>query len=108
MTDLSVPLRALRLIGSEFAYLPAPSVSVTPVYPDRLELLFHGDGFAAFEVWREVLKLPAEGVVHRVQSSGSIGVLIVHGAFAGAEIRLVGFAPVLYPEPVGLGAGAPA
>ncbi|QDY77535.1 hypothetical protein [Streptomyces qinzhouensis] len=106
LTDLSVPLRALRLIGSEFAHLPAPDVSLTPIYPDRLELSFHGDGFAEFEVWREALNLAPDDVVHRVQNGGETGVLSVHGVFAGARIELVGYAPVPELEPVVAGAGA--
>ncbi|MFF3557089.1 hypothetical protein ACFYXL_27180 [Streptomyces tsukubensis] len=106
LTDLSVPLMALRLLGSEFAHLPAPCVSVTPIYPDRLELSFHGGGFAAFEVWRDALNLAPDDVVHHVQSDGRTGVLTVHGLFAGARIELAGYAPVPQLEPVVPVAGA--
>ena len=104
LVDLSTPLLALRLLTVEFSHLPAPDVTVSTVYPERLELTFHDD-FAAFEAWREALSIAPESVAHRVQAVGQTGVLRVHGTFAGAELMLVGYAQVPAAGPVLAGSG---
>ncbi|MFG2835572.1 hypothetical protein ACGFYE_11345 [Streptomyces zaomyceticus] len=103
---MSAPLLALRLLGAEFGHLPAPTVEVSTIYPERLELTFHDD-FAAFEAWREALNIDPESVVHRVQVGGQTNVLRVHATYAGAELMLVGYARVPAPVPVLAGSGAP-
>ncbi|MFI9112747.1 hypothetical protein [Streptomyces venezuelae] len=105
LADLSAPLLALRLLAAKFGHLPAPTVEVSPIYPERLELTFHDD-FAAFEAWREALNIAPESVVHRVQVGGQTGVLRVHATFAGAELQLTGYANVPAVEPVLAGSGA--
>ncbi|MFG3038563.1 hypothetical protein ACGFYZ_16870 [Streptomyces sp. NPDC048330] len=105
LADLSAPLLALRLLAAEFGHLPAPTVEVSTIYPERLELTFHDD-FAGFEAWREALNIAPESVVHRVQIGGKTGVLRVHGTFAGAEIMLIGYAEIPAPAPVLAGSGA--
>ncbi|XUM04898.1 hypothetical protein ACQ86F_17895 [Streptomyces venezuelae ATCC 10712] len=104
LADLSVPLLALRLLAAEFGHLPAPTVEVSTIYPERLELTFHDD-FAGFEAWREALNIAPEAVVHRVQRDGRTGVLNVHVPFAGADVELTGYATVPAPEPVLAGVG---
>ncbi|MEU3750984.1 MULTISPECIES: hypothetical protein [Streptomyces] len=105
LADLSAPLMTLRMLGAEFPHLPAPCVTVSTVYPERLELSFHDD-FAGFEAWREALNIAPESVVHRVQVGGQTGVLRVRATFAGAELELTGYAKVPALEPVLSGAGA--
>ncbi|MFC9386163.1 hypothetical protein [Streptomyces venezuelae] len=105
LVDLSAPLMALRLLAAEFGHLPTPTVEVSPIYPERLELTFHDD-FAAFEAWREALNIAPESVVHRVQLGGQTNVLRVHATFAGAELQLTGFANVPALAPVLAGSGA--
>ncbi|MFE0651758.1 hypothetical protein ACFVZH_24530 [Streptomyces sp. NPDC059534] len=105
LADLSAPLLALRLLAAEFGHMPAPTVEVSTIYPERLELTFHDD-FAAFEAWREALSIAPESVVHRVQVGGQTGVLRVHATFAGAEVMLTGYAKVPAAVPVLAGAGA--
>ncbi|WP_329422380.1 hypothetical protein [Streptomyces sp. NBC_01268] len=105
LAGLSTPLLALRTVAAEFADLPAPSVHVSTVVPDRLELAFHEGGFGAFEAWRQALNLASEDVAHHVQSGGRTGVLTVHGRFAGATVELVGYSPVPAAEAVLTGAG---
>ncbi|MEV8589166.1 hypothetical protein AB0424_19765 [Streptomyces sp. NPDC051180] len=105
LADLSAPLLALRLLGAEFGHLPAPTVEVSTIYPERLELTFHDD-FAGFEAWREALNIAPEDVVHRVQIGGKTGVLRVHATFAGAEVMLIGYAEVTAAVPVLAGSGA--
>ncbi|MES9808824.1 hypothetical protein [Streptomyces cinereoruber] len=104
LADLSAPLLTLRLLTAEFAHLPAPHVTVSTLYPERLELAFHDD-FAAFETWREALNIAPASVVHHVQRDGRTGVLNVHGTFAGADVELTGYATVPAPDPVLAGAG---
>ncbi|MFC8505552.1 hypothetical protein ACFU3J_01855 [Streptomyces sp. NPDC057411] len=105
LAGLSTPLLALRTAVAEFADLPAPSVHVSTVFPDRLELAFHDGGFAAFEAWRQALNLAPQDVVHHVQPGGRTRVLEARGTFAGATVWLVGYSPVTATEPVLTGAG---
>ncbi|MFJ1564615.1 hypothetical protein ACIOG8_10410 [Streptomyces erythrochromogenes] len=90
---LDAPLRVLRLFAAEYPLLPAPTVSVSTVYPDLLELSFHDD-FSGFEAWRDVLGIAPGDVSFHVQGDGHTGVLKAHIEYAGASLRLVGFADV--------------
>ncbi|MFD4153649.1 hypothetical protein ACFWR4_12995 [Streptomyces hydrogenans] len=105
LSDLAAPLTALIVLDTKFSHLPAPNVDFCPVYPDRLRLSLHDD-LGAFEAWREALNIDPAMVVHRVQGGGGTLVLKVHGQFAGADIELVGFAPVPELEAAELGLGA--
>lgn len=104
LSDLSAPLAALRMLTVDFPLLPAPTVDVSTLYPERLTLTFH-DGFAEFEAWREALNIDPASVVHRVQRDGRTGVLDVHTVFSGSEVRLTAYAEVPAPEPVPAGTG---
>ncbi|MFF9427692.1 hypothetical protein [Streptomyces sp. NPDC014746] len=95
----------LRLLAAEFPHLPAPTVEVSTIYPERLELTFH-DELTGFETWREALNIAPESIVHRVQAGGLTRVLRVHATFAGAEVMLTGFAEVQAVEPLLAGSGA--
>ncbi|WP_327691656.1 hypothetical protein OG870_27815 [Streptomyces sp. NBC_00461] len=101
LDDLSVPLRALRLLTVDFGHLPAPTVSISPIYPDRLELALHS-GLPGFEAWREALGVAPEEVTYRLQSDGQTRVLRTTVAYAGAELELVGYGDVAAPAPVGV------
>ncbi|MEU3078634.1 hypothetical protein [Streptomyces laurentii] len=110
LAGMSAPLNALQEAAGRFPRLPAPTVSISTVCPDQLDLSFHSDvfsaaeSFAAFEAWREALGLDPMSVVHCVHADGRTEVLRVHGGFAGADVRLVAFAPVPALEPVPAGA----
>ncbi|MFE7410211.1 hypothetical protein [Streptomyces laurentii] len=114
LADLAAPLLALQTAARVFSHLPAPTVRVSTIAPDRLDLTFHDDDFspvaplAAFEAWREALGIDAMDVVHRVHSDGRTGALSVHGVFAGAAVELVAYTDItaLEPVPVEAGAGA--
>ena len=93
LSDLSPALRALRLLSVDFGHLPAPSVSVSTVYPEQLHLAFHDD-LAGFESWREALGIAPESVEHRTQGSGRTRVLRMRADYAGAVLYLVGYAEV--------------
>ncbi|SES49647.1 hypothetical protein SAMN04487983_10878 [Streptomyces sp. yr375] len=103
LDDLAVPLRALRLLVADFGHLPAPTVSVSPIYPDRLELSLHC-GLPGFEAWRKALGVSPEDVTHHVQRDGQTRVLRTVAAYAGAELELVGYGDVDVPVLVEAGA----
>ncbi|MFF7389837.1 hypothetical protein ACFZAE_15535 [Streptomyces scabiei] len=103
LDDLVVPLRALRLLAGDFGHLPAPTVRVSPIYPDRLERSLHS-GLPDFEAWREALGVAADGVTCHVQGDGRTRVLRTVAAYAGAELELVGYGDVDAPALVEAGA----
>ncbi|MEU7178820.1 MULTISPECIES: hypothetical protein [Streptomyces] len=90
MTDLAAPLRALRLIASDFPDLPALEARVSTVYPDRLDLSVYDD-LSAFDAWRAALGILPESVTYGEQSGGRTRVLSAFAEYAGARLRLVGF-----------------
>ncbi|MCI3222536.1 hypothetical protein [Streptomyces sp. NP-1717] len=110
LDTLTVPLRALRLITVDFPDLPAPSLGVSTVYPNRLTLSLHsmsvGDSFAAFEQWRDALDIGPDAVTFHMQCDGLTGVLEALATYAGADIELVAYAHV--PQTVNTGTGVPA
>ncbi|MFF4909740.1 hypothetical protein ACFY2T_33325 [Streptomyces sp. NPDC001260] len=100
LDDLAVPLRALRLLAVDFGHLSAPSVHVSPLYPNRLELSFHDD-LSGFEAWREALGIAPDAVTHGTQSNGGTRVLTTTADFAGAVVELTGFAKITDLAPCG-------
>ncbi|GAA3104232.1 hypothetical protein [Streptomyces goshikiensis] len=94
LEGLDAPLRALRLLAADHPHLPAPTVSVSTIYPDRLELSFH-DGFNAFEAWRDALMIDLNRVDHHVHADGRTQVLAAEVQYAGACLCLVGYTEVL-------------
>ncbi|MBV1939883.1 hypothetical protein KUF83_25435 [Streptomyces sp. BV286] len=100
LDDLAVPLRALRLLATDFGRLPAPSVQVSTVYPERLELTFYDD-LPGFEAWREALGIAPDTVTYREQSDGRTRVLRTSVDYAGAVLRLTAYADVVAPVLVG-------
>ncbi|MEU1558194.1 hypothetical protein ABZ517_36605 [Streptomyces scabiei] len=103
LDELTAPLRALRLLLADFGHLPAPTASVSPIFPGRLELSLHS-GLPDFEAWREALAVAPEDVTYRVQSNGHTRVLRTLAAYAGAELELVGYGDVDAPVLVEAGA----
>ncbi len=100
LDDLTVPMRALRLLAADFGHLPAPTVSISPIYPERLELSLHS-GLPGFEAWREALGIAPDVVLYREQSDGRTRVLRAVAAYAGAVVELIGYGDVCAPVPVG-------
>jgi hypothetical protein len=99
LDDLVVPLRALRLLTADFGHLAAPTVAVNDIWPNRLELTFHG-GLPDFEAWREALGIDPGTVHHGTQSEGRTNVLRANVEYAGARVELVAYADVPAPAPV--------
>lgn len=99
LDDLAVPLRALRLLAADLGHLPAPDVDVTQIYPKNLRLSFHRGGLAAFEVWRETLRIAPGAVRHGTQDGGLTRVLRTEVHYADAELELVAYADVHTPAP---------
>ncbi|MCX4235403.1 hypothetical protein [Streptomyces ortus] len=100
LDDVAAPLRTLRLLAVDFGHLPAPTVHVSTIYPERLELSFYDD-FPGFEMWREALGIVPDVVTYREQNDGRTGVLRADVDHAGATVRLTGYADVVAPVPVG-------
>ncbi|MFF0448251.1 hypothetical protein ACFYT4_17895 [Streptomyces sp. NPDC004609] len=94
--ELKAPLLVLRMLAVEFAHLPAPCVSVSAVYPNRLDLSVHDD-LTAFEAWREALGLAPESVSYHEQSDGRTRVLEAQTQYAGAQLHLTGYAKAPAP-----------
>ncbi|MEW1724388.1 hypothetical protein [Streptomyces sp. NPDC093109] len=88
--DLAVPLTAVRLLLADFPHLPAVDIRVSTIYPQRLELALH-DNLAAFEAWREALGIAPDAVA--CAELPSVVQLEVLTVFAGATVRLCGYAP---------------
>lgn len=93
LADLSVPLRALRTLAAEYGDLPTPTVGITPIYPERLDLSLH-NGLGEFEVWRKALDIRPEQVEFREQC-GDTWVLKAFVPYAGAEVRLIAYGSAL-------------
>jgi hypothetical protein len=93
LRELEAPLLALRLLGTDYGGLPAPGVRVSTVYPDRLELDFHGD-LAGFEAWREALGVAPGAVEYGEQGGGRTRVLRAQSSYAGADVVLTGYGDV--------------
>ncbi|MFC8200299.1 hypothetical protein ACFUTV_33645 [Streptomyces sp. NPDC057298] len=100
LDDVAVPLRALRLLATDFGHLPAPSVQVSTIYPERLELTFYDD-LPGFETWREALGIAPDTVTYREQSDGRTRVLRTSVDHAGAVLRLTAYADIVTPALVG-------
>ncbi|MDJ0463649.1 hypothetical protein [Streptomyces sp. H27-C3] len=103
LQDLNGPLLLLRLFGAEYPHLPAAYLSVSTLYPDQLEMSFHDD-LSGFEAWRDALSIASESVVHRVQGKGRTRVLQAEASFAGARLRLTGYAEIPALDAVASGA----
>lgn len=104
LAGLSVPMRALRTLAAEHGDLPAPTVGVTTIYPERLELSLH-NGFGEFEVWRAALDVRPDQVEFREQA-GDTWTLKASVAYAGAEVRLIAYGPTADSVRAGAGDGA--
>ncbi|MGW3416632.1 hypothetical protein [Streptomyces phaeochromogenes] len=100
LDDVAVPLRTLRLLASDFGHLPAPTVSISPIYPERLELAFHDD-LPGFEMWREALGIVPDAVTYREQSDGRTRVLRASVDHAGSVVRLTAYADIVTPALTG-------
>ncbi|GGX50225.1 hypothetical protein [Streptomyces fructofermentans] len=98
--EVAVPLRALRLLAVDFGHLPAPSVHVSTIYPERLELSFY-DGLSGFELWREALAVAPDAVTYREQNDGRTGTLSASVDHAGATVLLIAYTDVVTPVLVG-------
>ncbi|MET7823503.1 hypothetical protein ABZT23_02370 [Streptomyces sp. NPDC005386] len=89
LAGLSVPMRALRTLAAECGDLPAPTVSLSTVYPERLELHLH-NGLGEFESWRVALGIRPDAVEFRGQSTGP-WTLMASANYAGADILLAAY-----------------
>lgn len=102
IAGLSPSLAALRLLAVDHPDLPAPDVTISPIYPTRLTLSLHRS-FADFEAWREALRIDPVEVARRVQGGAATAVLEASATVAGATVEIVGYGPNLpltAPQPL--------
>jgi hypothetical protein len=88
LRDVSAPVAALTLLMAGHPDLPAPDIQVSPVYPDRLRLAFHGE---RFDAWLSALRVDLATVTAHTQGDGLTKVRKVTTAYGGAQIKLVEF-----------------
>ncbi|EPH46394.1 hypothetical protein ABT390_26010 [Streptomyces aurantiacus] len=99
LDNLAVPLRVLRVLAAEFGHLAAPSVQVSTIYPNRLDLTFHDD-LPGFEAWRAALGISPDAVTYGEQTHRT-RILRAQAEYAGAVVNLTGFADIVVPATVG-------
>lgn len=83
---------AAATIARVFPHLPGAVLQASRTYPDRLHVSLHDD-LGDFEQWRAALGILPEWVDRKSQP-GSM-VLTATGRFAGVEVELTGYAPLL-------------
>ncbi|MBM9505041.1 hypothetical protein [Actinacidiphila acididurans] len=98
LAEVSEPLLALRALLSEHSNLPAGTIGVTSLFPDRLDVSLHND-LSAFETWRSRLGIDPHTVTCRTQGNGRTWVLKATCDYAGVRIELTGYSDV--PEQAG-------
>ncbi|KOV27079.1 hypothetical protein ADK90_02985 [Streptomyces sp. XY413] len=97
LTSLGAPLMALRLFADQFRHLPAPCISISTVYPNRLELSFHRD-LDGFETWCQALGIRPVNVRHSVQGGGTTRVLRAETDYSGGIVILIGYTAIPAPD----------
>lgn len=92
LADQKKALDAAATIARVFPHLPGAAIQVSNIHPGQLDISVH-DSLAAYEAWRAALGMLPEWVEQGTQP-GSM-VLTTKGRFAGVEVKLVGYAPLL-------------
>ncbi|MDT3395461.1 hypothetical protein RKE29_02140 [Streptomyces sp. B1866] len=94
LADQQTALTALTAVFAAFGHLPAASISLSPYTPQRIDIGFHDHGsLAHFETWREALGILPEAVSYREFTLHvSLNATV---QFAGADVRLIGYATPL-------------
>ncbi|MEU1663598.1 hypothetical protein [Streptomyces sparsogenes] len=85
-------IEAAATISRVFGHLPPATIQVSTITPGQLDISLH-DSLADFEAWRVALGMFSEWVDQRSQPGAMR--LTVAGRFAGVEVKLVGYAPLL-------------
>lgn len=93
LSAMGAPMMALRVFADVYRHLPAPTVSISTVYPNLLELAFHDD-LDGFETWCEALGIPSRNVSHGVQRGGRTRVLKAETTYSGGRVLLIGYARI--------------
>lgn len=89
--ELSAPIAALALLIAN-RDLPAPSIDISTVFPDRLRLDFHDDP-EGFEAWLSALGVDPSTVTGSTSGSSETQVRRATTTYAGADIQLTSFTP---------------
>lgn len=88
--EISAPVAALALLMAAHGDLPAATVMVTPLYPDRLALSFH-DHPDAFQAWRAALGIDPATVTETLMGADSTRLRKATTTYGGATIELACF-----------------
>ncbi|MFJ2008829.1 hypothetical protein ACIQJ8_04960 [Streptomyces globisporus] len=94
---LSATVVVLAELTKQFPDLPAPIVQASPHFADQVELSFHDDGLASFEVWRSAMEITHLAVDYRTRES----LMWVQACTLvdGVTVSLIGFGMVPTPAP---------
>lgn len=95
LADQRPAMDALAQIAAAFEHLPAACFGLGDIYPDRLDISVHDD-LGHFEVWRCALGIAVDAV--EFGTFGTKMYLVGRGSFAGATVKLTGYAASL-PAP---------
>lgn len=83
---------AAATIARVFPHLPSAVIQVSPIIPGQLDISLH-DNLDDFEAWRAALGILPEWVNQKAQPGAMR--LVATGRFAGVEVALTGYAPLL-------------
>ncbi|OMI34416.1 hypothetical protein [Streptomyces sparsogenes] len=92
LADQRKATEAAATIARVFGHLPPATFQVSSITPGQLDISLH-DSLADFEAWRVALGMLPEWVDKRTQPSAMS--LTARGRFAGVEVALIGYAPLL-------------
>lgn len=92
MNGLAAAVAALESLVERFPDLPAADLGLSTIYPNRLDLSFHGDlGKKHFEAWRSALGISYALVSREEEIGGPLMWLTAEAALNGVTVRLTGY-----------------
>jgi hypothetical protein len=86
---------ALEQIRRGLGHLPAAVFSISPAYPDQLDISLHSD-LGDFEAWRGALGIPSATVTYGTQTGACL--LRAIAQWGGATVELAGYGPLPKPD----------
>ncbi|WP_329208350.1 hypothetical protein OG257_16055 [Streptomyces sp. NBC_00683] len=92
VNGLAAAVAALASLVERFPELPAADVGLSTIYPNRLDLSFHGDlGKKHFEAWRSALGISHALVSRDEEIGGPLMWVQAEAALDGVTVRLTGY-----------------
>ncbi|MET7791788.1 hypothetical protein ABZS93_35205 [Streptomyces sp900116325] len=90
MNRLATAVAMLASLVERFPDLPAADAAVSTIFPDRLNLSFHGD-LGKFEAWRSALDISHTLVSREEEIGGPLMWLNAETVLVGVTVRLTGY-----------------